>query len=448
MKRANILITLLCGALAFGAPLFAQDALESDMERIAEDARKQAEASAQSPQASAAPESAAESQAAAKTTMSMSEPPKRFFEFGFDFTGGVANNALGFSELFREEIVLDIPAIRDKVKENGMSLALAPLSGNVFLNVNIGQFLGLGVFAKVEGDLTLTLGSALLDFLADGNKNKHNMDGEAVSVSGGIFMETGLRGFLHLDRWTFTASPAVFQPIVYIPKSTLKYKLSTDENFALKAEGKIDVYTPFSLEDEDYAQIASFSHAGFDLTLGAEYGLFDWLYVGGTANHIPIVPSTLNNQMTITGDELGITIEDPLSNPEVITKMDVNRTYPSNANKKVLRPLTFDVYAKWQLLDMGLLKFTLKPNLGFTAITASDIPNFNWGVQADLNLLKILSFQLGTGLNQDVWKHRAGLGINLRILELLLEASLQSTDFLSSFSASGLGVGVGFRFGF
>ncbi|MDR0636284.1 MAG: hypothetical protein LBF87_04325 [Treponema sp.] len=454
MKRANILITLLCAALAFGAPLFAQDALESDMERIAEDARKQAEASAQSPEASAAPaepaapESTVEEPEQKAKGMPMSEPPKRFFEIGVDVSGGVANNGLGFSDLFRKEIVLDIPEIQKKVGENGMIAALSPLV-NGFLNINIGEFLGIGVFAKMEGDINFTLGSALLDFLANGNGEKHDMSGEAVSVAGGIFMETGLRGFLHLDRWTFTASPAAFVPLVYIPKSTLKYSLNTSNNFKLSVDGKIDVYTPFSLKEGDYAQIADMSHAGFDLTIGAEYGLFDWLYVGGTANNIPIIPSTLTHRMTIKADDLSIGLGDnPLSDPKMETNMEVgDPEYVTDANQSVSRPLTFDVYAKWQVLDMRFLKFVLKPNIGFTALTASGDPNFNWGIQADTSLL-FLSFQLGTGLNQGVWKHRAGIGINLRILEILAEASLQSTDFLGSFNASGLGIGVGFRFGF
>jgi hypothetical protein len=446
MKRAKILTMLLCVAVAFGAPLFAQDGLESDMERIAEDARKEASDSAQSE----APESTAEpvEEQQVQAIMPMSEKPKRFFEIGVDVNTGVANNALAFNELFREEIVLNIPAIRDKVGENGMNLALSPSSANVFLNINIGEFLGVGFFSKMEGDLTLTLGSALLDFLADGNvkDEDHNMGGEAVSVAGGIYMEAGMNGFLHLDRWTFTATPAAFLPLVYIPKSSLNYSLETSPNFKFGLTGGIDVYTPFSMENgTDVSNITG--NMGFDLTFGAEYGFFDWLYVGGTANHIPIVPSTLHNLMSIKGDGLGIGITDPLSNPKIETNTDVTQTYSDDEKKTVFRPLTFDVYAKWKLLDMSLLKFALKPNLGFTVLTASDVPTFNWGVQADLSLL-FLSFRLGTGLNQGVWKHRAGFGINLRILEILAEASIESTDFLSSFDASGLGVGVGFRFGF
>ncbi|MDR1325250.1 MAG: hypothetical protein LBK00_04355 [Treponema sp.] len=441
MKRTKTLITLLCVVLAFGAPLYAQDALESEMEQVAEDARAQAAAAAQSPEAPAA--SVEAPRQAARVVMPMSEKPKRFFEIGVDVNTGVANNALGFSELFREEIVLNIPAIQDKVKENGMIFALPPSAANVFLNLNFGESLGLGVFTKVEGDLTFTLGSALLDFLANGNAEKKNINGEAVSIAGSFFMETGLRGYLHLDRWTFTASPAVFMPLVYIPKSTLRYNLSTDEQFELSVDGELNVYTPFSLDGG--ANVAEINGgAGFDITLGAEYGLFDWLYVGGTANHIPIVPSTLTNLMTIKGDALGISLDESYA---IETNMDVKQSYDDTAKKIVMRPLTFDVYAKWQLLDMSLMKFTLKPNIGFTAITASGAANFNWGVQADLTLLKFLSFHLGTGLNQSVWKHRAGFGINLHILEILAEASLQSSDFLGSFNARGLGIGIGFRFG-
>jgi hypothetical protein len=445
MKRTKTLITFLSAALAFGAPLFAQDTLESDMERIAEEERAKAAASARTPSAAQGESRQAKaSEASKESKMPMSWKPKRFFELGVDFNSGVANNALNFSDLFRKEIVLDIPAIRDKVKENGMRLALPPSAGNLFFNINIGELFGLGVFGKVEGDLNLTLGSTLLQFLAEGNFNQHDMDGEAVSVSGGIFAEVGINSFLHLDRWTFTATPAVFTPLIYIPKSTLTYSLRATDVFGLWVDGGIDVYTPFSLQS---GAGAADPHMGFDLTFGAEFGLFKWLYVGGTANHIPIIPSRLTNRMHIGGDGLGIAIHDPIADPKLEVNTEVTQTYSSDENMLVMRPLTFDIYAKWKLLDMSLLKFTLKPNIGFTAITASNKPHFNWGIQGDLSVL-FLSFYLGTGLNQGIWKHRAGLGINLRLVELLAEASLQSTDFLSSFNANGFGIGIGFRFGF
>jgi hypothetical protein len=390
-----------------------------------------------------------EPQQQVQTTMPMAEKPKRFFEIGVDVSIGMANNVLSFGELFQKEIVLDIPAIREKVGETGMNLALAPSLGNVFLNINIGELFGVGVFTKVEGDISFTLGSALLDFLADGNINKHDPYGEAVSASGGVFMEAGLHGFLHLNRWTFTVSPSAFLPLVYIPKSTLNYTLNTSNGFDFYVDGQIDVYTPVSLEEGDFSMVtSSMSDAGFDLNIGAEFGFFDWLYVGGTVNHIPLIPSTLTHRMTISpGEQFGIIIEDPLSDLKMNTNTEIEQKYVTDANESVRRPLTFDIYAKWQLVDRSLLKFALKPNIGFTALTASGVPSFNWGLQADASLL-FLSFQLGTGLTQGVWKHCAGIGINLRIIELLAEVSLQSPDFLSSFNASGLGVGVGFRFGF
>jgi hypothetical protein len=463
MKRAKILTTLLCATLAFGAPLFAQegeddwDALEAEMEQVAAEAAATAEAAVQdteADQAEAVPpeelgEELPEEPVAKAEPMPMSEKPKRFFEIGIDVGVGVANNALGIGELLTDEIVLDFDIIRDKVAENGLGFALTPSPlPNVFFNLNFGQFLGLGIFTKVEGDINVTLGSALMDFLADGNLERHNIDGDALSISGGIFAEVGARALLHLDRWTFTASPSVFMPLVYIPKSSLKYNLNTDKGFALGVSGEINIYTPFSMKDMDVMEITNnISHAGFDLTAGAEFGLFDWLYVGGTANHIPIVPSTLTNLMTIKADALGISIKDPLSNPQMETNMDTDEPEYFNVSESVMRPLTFDVYAKWQLLDRNFLKLTLKPNLGFTAITASGVPDFNWGVQADLSVL-FLSFHLGTGLNQGIWKHRLGFGLNLRVVEFLAEASLQSTDFQGSFNASGLGVNLGFRFGF
>jgi hypothetical protein len=209
---------------------------------------------------------------------------------------------------------------------------------------------------------------------------------------------------------------------------------------------EVKVYTPFDIENPDVGSI--FSFAGVDITLSARFALFSWLNLGAVANHVPIMPAKGDYFLKSYALDVGAGVG-ALPNPELDITGEGMTDRSGFENLSIMRPLTFDVYAEWQILEMKFLAFTVKPNLGFTAMAVSEGSfAFNWGVEAQLQLLRIFYIHVGTGLQDSLWRQRAGISLNFRVIELSLEGTLQSQDFLKSFQAQGLGLNVGFRMGF
>jgi hypothetical protein len=184
---------------------------------------------------------------------------------------------------------------------------------------------------------------------------------------------------------------------------------------------------------------------GVDLSVFAEYSLFDFLLLGGTLTHIPIYPAVLNNRMhaELTGDR----IEPSIENSNVDMDYELKQTYDTSSYT-VYRPLRFGVYALL-VPPLPLLEdfLTVRPNLGFTTLNASDSTYVNWGIDLQVNLLDHVFITIGTGLEEDLWKHRLGLLLDLWIPKLLIEASLRSQEFTRSFSSTGASITLGLSFG-
>jgi hypothetical protein len=360
---------------------------------------------------------------------------------------------VGVNEILTKNIVLDFNELADKLP-NGGSFSIAPLLAGFELNVNIGyqnkrigSRFGFGVFGGIDGGIYSTLGKDLFTLAGSGNLNSHNMSGDVVA-SGALFAEAGVHAYTNIKRWTFGLRPSVFFPVAYIPTSRLSWNLNAEDSFGIKGDGAIEVYTPFDLDGLNSIDVNSiFAFAGFDLTLSARYALFTWLNLGAVANHVPILPAKGDYYRTTYTVAGGLDVKDPLSNPNITPEVELENT-KDNISWDIMRPLTFDIYAEWQILEMQFLSFTLKPNLGFTAMAISEGSfAFNWGVEARLQLL-IFYIHAATGLQDSLWRQRLGLSIDLRLVELSIEGTLQSQDFLNSFQAQGLGVNVGLRVGF
>jgi hypothetical protein len=227
---------------------------------------------------------------------------------------------------------------------------------------------------------------------------------------------------------------------VYIPKSTLNYELNTDEGLYIAVSGDMKVYMPFSsggLEDR----------GGFDLSVSGEYALSPILDVGASLSHIPFVPARMSRGTSFSFDyEIidqknlfdGFDINDSFDDPE---QKDF-----TGAHKVVLRPLRLDFYVLYRPFRKDIL--TIKPNIGFTAINPSEEVYFNGALEAQLNVARIFFLTLGTGREEGYWRHKLGMAINMRVLELDFGVGLKSQRYAKSYQLSGLEASVGMKFGF
>jgi hypothetical protein len=384
------------------------------------------------------------------------EGPRRFFEFGLDAGTGLANNFISVGDILKQHIVLDLNDLDDKVHESGVSLDFDIAATPFFLNINARDHWGFGISANVEGGIHANLPESLFILISKGNLEQHSNGGE-ITAWGGVFADT--RVDIHariskLNKLKIGITPAMYVPLVYIPKSSIHYQLDAEDELQVHTSGKIDVYSPFSLDDMEVDATSILNAKGFDISLEAEYPILPILDVGGTVTHIPLVSAVLNNRMYMVLPDFNINSSEILDTGTINTDYDLEYQYESDVSYSVRRPLRFDFYAFYKPLKSNML--VLKPNIGFTLLTPKGKPYFNWGIDARLNLLHfyksfdnayLFSVHLGTGLEETLWKHRLGFALNFRAFELDLEAGLRSQEFVNSFKLNGLNIAVGLRFG-
>jgi len=386
---------------------------------------------------------------------------RRRFEIGFDAGVGFDNGLFGLSDILRKEIVLDMTEIAQDVPDDGAGVNYG-LSINFFVNVmniHIGKGLwNFGFIAGVDGNISLNISKSLLTLIAEGNINHHDSSGK-IGGSGGIFTEIGLTcsaRYQVSERTLYVGvKPAIFTPVVYIPSSSgISYNLSTEradgtEGIFVETNSAIEIYTATAFNNIEAGRFI-IGPSGFDLSLEGEYALFPFLDLGGFAR-IPLAPATLSNQMKISMAPISIVLsgEGLISGrgPE-ISELDFGEPeFINNVNKKIHRPLRFDVYARYKPFKSEFL--VLRPNVGFSVnINKGDEEFFfNAGLEAALNLKNLFVFYLGSGYHETIWKQRIGLALNVRAFELDLETTFRNHTFKGCFLGRGFGFKVGMRFG-
>lgn len=375
-------------------------------------------------------------------------PYRRFIEFGFDAGIGFANNFIGVGDILTQQIVINLDEIGSKIKAGGVSLDFDP-SANVFFNVNVSKKWGFGLFSSVSGSLNLNLPKSMFTLLSEGNRNQHSQDGD-ISLFGGIFADVGFDAhakFLN-EKLRISLKPAMFVPIVYVPKSSISYGLQANDSFKVTASGEVGVYTPIPLGGEAQADYASmFNNSGFDLTVSGEFSLFSFLDIGASLTHFPLVSAVLENRRLMKIDR------DIIDGSGILTGDDIDIDMPSSDDMtddttnpiNVRRPMRFDVFARFKPLKRNLIM--LIPQVGITMFTPEDKTRFNATVEFQLNT-PVFLLSASTGYDELLWRHRLGIGINLRIIEFDVGVDLRSQDFVQSFKLNGAGVSVGLKMGF
>jgi hypothetical protein len=380
------------------------------------------------------------------------EEPRRYVEFGVDAEGGFGNNYIGFKDIFnyRKTVYIDL----NQVPLNDITL-IGYVQADTFMNINFGERFTFGVFAGVEALFYSSLPKSLFQLLIQGNANKHLFEGN-IAVGASVFTDVGIKTAVQLGKLRVTFKPSMYVPLLYMPVSDSSYIFDTRNEITLGGTVALDMYTVISLENglsiagDDLMGILASDAKGFDFSLAGEYELFPILDVGTVISHIPLIPALLHHAMrtelsyTFAVDNLYKTLIDggfALNDPTV------DSTYRDDASFRVFRPLRFDCYALFK--PAGTSLFVLKPNIGLSFLTIyGNTPCFNGGIEGQVNIRRFFSVALGTGYTERLWKHRLALGLNLRVIELDAEVSLQAPQFTSSFNLEGLGVSVGLRFGF
>jgi len=371
-----------------------------------------------------------------------------YIEFGFDLGVGFDNDLINWNDIFIDNLVIDLEKLGGDVRKAGLNLNMGLLSGFYITtkDIEIGSGLwNLGIFSCLDGELHFNAPKSLVALLTEGNIKQHSSKG-TISASGGIFANVGVGLSAKYEKFRFGVKPAAFTPLVFIPKSGIKWNLETEEKIVLNTSGEIAVYGLLV----DYLEKKSCDLQipyGFDISLEGEYDLFPHLGIGASLSRIPLVPAVMESRNLIAMDDFNLDIsgEDLMAEEDLdLPKFKYDISYQS-ADYNVFRPLRFDIYAHWR--PFGEF-FVVRPNLGFSVGISDKQWYFTAGADARLYLLKnLFLFHLGTGIEENVWKQRLGFALNLRALELGVETIFRSQRFTGSFTGQGFGLNLGLRFG-
>ncbi|GHT69332.1 hypothetical protein FACS1894110_18580 [Spirochaetia bacterium] len=385
-------------------------------------------------------------------------PHRKKWEIGSDIGLGLANNMVGFTDILKKNILIDLDKLAPEMDDKGAMLNF-DLFADAFFNLTIKERYFLSFYTGLEGGFSESFDKSFMELISRGNLNNHNSAGDALNISGAVFGEIGA-GFSTRfealnDKLKIGGSLAYYIPIIYMPPGKVTYDLNTDAGTLITASADIKVYTPIGFTGRGGTELGEpeidvgkiLQSGGVDFSLQAEYRLFTFLDLGMNFNHIPLVPATLKSGLAVGLDNFTIGSDNLLSNP-TLDIPEIKLTYGpfSGANQKALRPMKLDIYADCRPFSNDLL--LVRPNIGFTAIYPDpEEAHFNIGALVKTSLVKnIFNIYLAMGIDGGIWKNRIGLGLNFRAAEFLMEVSAQSQKFDKSFT-SGLGVTLGTRFG-
>ncbi|MDR2633163.1 MAG: hypothetical protein LBC51_06025 [Treponema sp.] len=386
------------------------------------------------------------------------EKPRRYVEAGFILGAGFANNYLKYADFFNDEHIIRINF--NQMGRYDFNL-VSDMAAQTFLNVS-GERFSVGVFTGLEGMFYGSISKQLFKLLSDGNTGSYSK--ADFAFGGAVFADTGINVETQLGKLRLRISPAVFLPLVYIPKpkKTALTIRTGEDTMSITGTVALDIYSPvklgsggdLSVDMSGLSQVMDSGALGFDLTLGAEYPLASMLDAGILVSHIPIGLSRLSHQAKMQA-EFGF--NDQVSEASLLDQLKEGNVDDilhigdpefsfSRGVFYVSRPMRFDLYSRIKFIGNLLV---LRPHAGLSLFTPyGDLPCFNAGLEGQFNVWWLLQLSLSSGYEELVWKHRFGLILNLRVVQLDLGLSTQSQEFTESFALSGLGLSLGMHVGF
>jgi hypothetical protein len=371
--------------------------------------------------------------------------PLRYFDWGL-LAGnmGIANGIIGAKDILQETIKINGADLAARSDKQGFQLNsdFAFLSA---LDFN-GKTQGFGFFTSLDGRVDLGIPDILFSLFANGNVGNSLMSG-AFTVSGAVFADIGFHRYFDIGNWRVDVKPAWFLPLVYVPQSDVSFVFDTEDNITVAAFGATTAYLPVNLDKSGIDMLDNIG--GLDLSVSAEYPLFPILDVGVGLSHVPFMPARLTNKMRASIDEKildNASILDILKDPDSL-HLSFSPDYSLSSEEiYVLRPFTLNTWLLYRPFRTDLL--TIKPNIGFTTITPAGVAYFNVGLALELNVARILFLRASSGLEDGIWRHKAGFGLNLRVIQLDIEAAIASQKYLAAWDGRGLQVGIGLHLGF
>ena len=377
---------------------------------------------------------------------------QRYFEIKAGTTFGVSNNLFAGNDIFQKDLVIDLRQLANDCPDNGFNIR-AGVVPSVALNVNV-RDVHVGVSGGLEVYESMAVGKDLFDFLGYGNSVGETMT-FSIDNDADIFAFSQLDVGFRVGRLKVKVQPAVFLPILSMRGggATATATNGLDGSLDILMNVDVDVYSIAELTkngnsitfDPQKLEAALKTGYGFDLGGGLSWDFTKTLTAGATCR-IPIVPGHLSYRSNIQRD-FGYNVK--LSDYKNATKTEGETKITNTVDSLAIhRPLKVNVYVDKTLLG-SLFNARAGAGLGIRRPFSSDAvfyPEYYLGF--GLNLIDVFKVGVSTEYTDQVFIHQLGTTLNVRLLQIDVGVSAQSSNFMKSMQVSGVGGYVYVSLGF
>jgi hypothetical protein len=379
---------------------------------------------------------------------------ERAYEIGIAHVNvNFANNFLSIKEVFQDIILIDIDRLSEGFMVN-LGLNITPF----YFSFKSKKGWGFGLSTDMEAVGILGLSGKMLS-ISEAVK-------EDSDVCGALFASATIDTLFNVEEFKINVNPSLFYTLAYLtpsPKATsgLVYTLdySKGSGTIMCVDYDMRLYTGIPM---DGGSSSLTSKPGLDFSIGAVYPLakelgldrksplldFD---VGVDFINIPLIASKITDYKQIKGrigsDEPIKFIGDDDNDDSFLSSLEPKDDSTTGKDEiQVYRPFKMIVHADWRPFGSKLL--TVTPVIGFCYNTLYFEPfSFEIGINGCLNLVNFFLFKIGFNYTDRMYINSIGIAFNLRAFEFDIGADLRSQAPVQSWIGDGLGVNVGFKFG-
>ena len=385
----------------------------------------------------------------------------RVVELKTDIPVNFSNNVFGLFDFFKKEIEIDLPKIASEIPENGFNTILST-NPNVGLNINLANFLKVGVNAGVNiyGDLNLS--KDFFTFLGTGNELYKDMD-FVISSNFDVFAYVNANVGLTISKLTLGIAPSIFVPVANFHTNELgiKFKNTQEGLISLKFVGDMNLYTfkDFGFSNGFFGNMQFdtstlwqeiFDSMGIDCEFFGGWQLFDNLNVMVNCR-VPIVPGKLYYKTPINMHaSVETSLMDIFSGEGLSDMFDYGFGEMQTTDETTIinRPLKANLSLCYKPLG-NFFTLDLKGGVGVNHPFLDDFsvyPEYLVGVK--LSLLNIISARVCTEYTDKIFIHSIDATVNVRLVELNVGVQFSSSDFVKSLQGTGFGAHIIYCIGF
>lgn len=383
---------------------------------------------------------------------------ERYVEVNTNIPISFSNNLIPVKDIFQKELMIDLRNFADSLPADGFNTIIKSSPCYAF-NIRTPNF-HLGLSAGVDIYNKLSISKDLFNFLGYGNEIGKELT-VAITNNADVFVHTEVTIESKFKNNKLLLKPSLFIPLLSTSGQIGSLSFVNDNRGAIHADFSTDanVYSCFDITTIynnsaailDELSTEMLINSGFDMELEYSKQLSSEIALGAKI-HFPIVPGQITNLINYS---LNSSIDTYIAELDTVDLSSIGEDFSnikttnnSDVLIKVNRPfklMGYLNYTPWHsifLYELGLGLAVHHPCIN------DSYTYFEYYFASSFHLGGFFEAKLSTEYTDEVFKHQLQTKLNLRLIELDLGASLESSSFAKSFSTAGFGAFISVSTGF